>query len=30
VVLVFMLHGYVWGGDRPAEVHMSPHWSRDE
>lgn len=20
VVLVFMLHGYVWGGDRPAEV----------
>jgi hypothetical protein len=20
VVLVFMLHGYIWGGDRPAEV----------
>lgn len=20
VVLVFILHGYVWGGDRPAEV----------
>jgi indoleamine 2,3-dioxygenase len=20
VVLVFMLHGFVWGGDRPAEV----------
>jgi len=20
VVLVFMLHGYVWGGDKPAEV----------
>lgn len=27
VVLVFMLHAYVWGGDRPAEVsilHNSP------
>jgi indoleamine 2,3-dioxygenase len=21
VVLVFMLHGFVWGGDRPAEVY---------
>lgn len=24
VVLVFMLHGYVWGGDRPASVCSTP------
>jgi indoleamine 2,3-dioxygenase len=25
VVLVFILHGYVWGGDRPAEVGLYQH-----
>lgn len=25
VVLVFILHGYVWGGDRPAEVSTPSH-----
>lgn len=24
VVLVFIAHGYIWGGDKPSEVRMRP------